>query len=317
MNAPREGPPGHGAAGRRAARNTGAAPPPPPVPLDSAQRGRGPYVWRFNLMHRWTHAFAMISFYVLILTGLPLRFACAPFAEPLIRFWGGVESAGMIHRWMAGFMVAYTVVHISYIAVRFFRSKDRKRWLWGSDTMVPHPQDAKDFVAQFKWYFGKGPKPRFGRYGYLEKMDYFGEVWGFIIIGGTGFVLWFPEFFGQWLPGWLFNVATVFHGYEAMIAAAFLFTIHFFNVHLRPDKFPLDAVMFTGRATLDYMIEEHPEMEEELRRHVQGPVSHRAVHDLPAPPPSRRLTLIGTFFGFVTWGIGLATIGMILWAVLC
>jgi hypothetical protein len=63
----------------------------------------------------------------------------------------------------------------------------------------------------------------------------------------------------------MFNVATVFHGYEAMIAAAFLFTIHFFNVHLRPDKFPLDAVMFTGRGTLDYMIEEHPGMEEELR----------------------------------------------------
>jgi hypothetical protein len=124
---------------------------------------------------------------------------------------------------------------------------------------------------QFKWYFGKGPRPRFGRYGYLEKMDYFGEVWGFIVIGGSGFMLWFPEFFGQWLPGWLFNVATVFHAYEAMIAAAFLFTIHFFNVHLRPDKFPLDAVMFTGRGTLDYMIEEHPGMEEELRESAKRP----------------------------------------------
>jgi cytochrome b subunit of formate dehydrogenase len=288
-----------------------------PIPLDSAQRGKGPYIWRFNLFHRITHAFAMISFYVLILTGLPLRFACAPFSEPLIRFWGGVERAGLIHRWMAGFMIAYTFVHIVYIAVRFFRAEDKKKWLWGSDTMVPHPQDARDFVAQFKWYFGKGPRPRFGRYGYLEKMDYFGEVWGFIVIGGTGMMLWFPEFFGRWMPGWLFNVATVFHAYEAMIAAAFLFTIHFFNVHLRPDKFPLDAVMFTGRGTLDYMIEEHPGMEEELRERAKEPISNTSIHDLPAPPPSRTLTLVGTFFGFMTWGIGLAIIGMILWAVLC
>jgi cytochrome b subunit of formate dehydrogenase len=288
-----------------------------PVPLDSAQRGRGPYIWRFNLFHRWIHAFAMMSFYVLVLTGLPLRFACAPFAEPLIRFWGGVESAGRIHRWTAGFMVAYTLIHIVYIGARFIRDNNKKRWLWGSDTMVPHPQDAKDFVQQFKWYFGKGPKPQFGRYGYLEKMDYFGEVWGFIVIGGSGFVLWFPEFFGQWLPGWAFNVATVFHGYEAMIAAAFLFTIHFFNVHLRPDKFPLDAVMFTGRATMDYMVEEHPTMADTLKETSRQPISRRAVHDLPAPAPSRRMTLIGTVFGFVTWGIGLATIGMILWAVLC
>jgi hypothetical protein len=182
---------------------------------------------------------------------------------------------------------------------------------------VPHPDDARDFIQQFKWYFGKGPKPQFGRYGYLEKMDYFGEVWGFIVIGSTGFVLWFPEFFGRWLPGWMFNVATVFHGYEAMIAAAFLFTIHFFNVHLRPDKFPLDAVMFTGRATLEYMHEEHPGMAPALAGVERQRVSERAVHDLPAPPPSHRATLFATVFGFLAWGVGLATIGMIVWAVLC
>ncbi|HUF50655.1 MAG TPA: hypothetical protein VMN60_07480 [Longimicrobiales bacterium] len=287
------------------------------VPLDSAQRGRGPFVWRFNLFHRWMHAFAMMTFYILVLTGLPLRFACAPFSAPLIRFWGGVERAGLIHRITAGFMIAYSVVHIAYVAVRFARSRDRKRWFVGYDTMVPGVQDAKDFVQQFRWYCGRGPKPRFGRYGYLEKLDYFGEVWGLIIIGGSGLLLWFPELFGRWLPGWLFNVATVFHGYEALIAAAFLFTIHFFNVHLRPDKFPLDAVMFTGRGTLDYLVDEHPAMEDELRMRAQQPVSRRAVHDLPAPPPSRRMTLVATFFGFMTWGIGLATIGMILWAVLC
>jgi cytochrome b subunit of formate dehydrogenase len=287
------------------------------VPLDAAQRGAGPFVWRFSLFHRWTHAFAMLSFYVLILTGLPLRFSCAPFSAPLMRLWGGVERAGLIHRWAAAFMVAYTVVHVLYMARRIWRATDRRKLLWGSDSMVPHPQDARDFIQQFRWYFGRGSKPEFGRYGYLEKLDYFGEVWGFVIIGGTGFILWFPEFFGAWMPGWIFNVATIFHGYEALIAAAFLFTIHFFNVHLRPDKFPLDGVMFTGRGTLEYMKEEHPAMAAELDAGAAGPESRRAVHDLRAPAPSQRLTTVGTVLGFTAWGLGLATIGMILWAVFC
>lgn len=290
---------------------------PSEIPLDSAQRGRGPYIWRFTVFHRLMHAFAIISFYVLVLTGVPLRFACAPFAEPLIRFWGGVERAGLIHRWMAAFMVAYSLVHIVWVLVKIARAENRKQWLWGSDSLLPHPQDAKDFLQQFKWFFGRGPRPQFGRYGYLEKLDYFGEIWGFIIIGGSGFMLWFPEFFSRWLPGWSFNVATVFHAYEAMIAAAFIFMIHFFNVHLRPDKFPLDAVMFTGRGTLDYMKEEHPLMSEELEEMAKQPVSTRAIPDHPAPPPSRLMTILATVFGLLAWGVGLAIVGMVIWALLC
>jgi cytochrome b subunit of formate dehydrogenase len=288
-----------------------------PVPLDSAQRGEGPFVWRFNTADRITHAFAIISFYTLILTGIPLRFACAPFSEPLMRFWGGVQRAGLIHRSAAAFMVAYTLWHIVYVALKIARSDDPKKLIWGSDSFVPHPDDARDFVQQWKYYFGKGAPPRFGRYGYLEKMDYIGEVWGFIVIGGSGFLLWFPEFFGRWMPGWMFNVATVFHGIEAMLAAAFLFTIHFFNVHLRPDKFPLDAVMFTGRATLEYMEEEHPRVVEVIEPNLTGPVSEAPVKDRVAPPPTRGQTLFAAVFGFAAWGVGLATIGMILWAVFC
>lgn len=287
------------------------------TPLDAAQRGAGPFIWRFNTFHRVTHAFAILSFYTLILTGIPLRFACAPFAAPLIRFWGGVESAGLIHRAAAAFMVTYTLVHIAYVAARIMRARNRRRYFWGSDSMVPHPQDARDFIQQWKYFFGKGPRPRFGRYGYMEKMDYIGEVWGFVVIGGSGFLLWFPEFFGRWMPGWLFNVATVFHAYEAMLAAAFLFTIHFFNVHLRPDKFPLDAVMFTGRATLDYMEEEHPEMMDQIEAHAGLPETTDPIPDHRAPPPTWGETMFAAGFGFAAWGVGLATIGMILWAAFC
>jgi cytochrome b subunit of formate dehydrogenase len=230
------------------------------LPLDTAQRGRGPFVWRFTLGHRLMHLLAMLTFYTLVLTGIPLRYSCAPFSAEFMRLWGGVERAGLIHRIAAGVMVAYSVVFGVWLVVRFFRADNKWKLLQGYDTMVPDAQDAKDFLSMWRWFFTGRNRPRFGRYGYLEKLDFFGEVWGLVIIGGSGVVLWFPELFSAWLPGWSFNVATVFHGYEALIAAGFIFVVHFFNVHLRPDKFPLDAVMFHGRATMAYMEEEHPGM---------------------------------------------------------
>lgn len=287
------------------------------VPMDSAQRGEGPFIWRFTLFHRVNHALMMLSFYTLVLTGIPLRFACAPFAEPLMRFWGGVEQAALIHRIAAVVMVAYTVGHVGWLVVKIARSDDRLAWFWGPDSMVPSLQDVQDFIKQWKWYFGKGDRPRFDRYGYLEKLDYFGEVWGFFIIAGSGIILWFPEFWGAYLPGWLFNVATVFHGYEALIAASFIFIVHFFNVHIRPDKWPLDLVMFTGRATKDYMEEEHPGLMDRIQDRLEEPVSERAVPDAPAPAPTRVQSAVASILGFLALGIGLMTLGMMLWALLC
>ena len=86
------------------------------------------------------------------------------------------------------------VIFVGYLVMKIVRAPDRKKWLWGSDSLVPHPQDGRDFVKQWKWYFtGKhADRPKFGRYGYLEKLDFFGEVWGFVIIGGSGIMLWFP-----------------------------------------------------------------------------------------------------------------------------
>ncbi len=287
-----------------------------PVPMDSAQRGDGPFVWRFLLWHRLAHALAILTFYTLVLTGLPLRYSSAPFSPALIDFFGGVERAGFIHRTAGGIMIGYTLIYIVYLVARLWKNREKRlAWLWGSDSLVPHPQDARDFIQQWKYFFGKAEPARFGRYGYLEKLDFLGEVWGFVIIGGSGVLLWFPEFFGAFLPGWWFNVATVLHGVEALLATCFIFVVHFFNVHVRPDKWPMDAVMFHGRATVQYMEEEHPEMMDQIEAVIDEPISETPIPDRRAPAPGRRASFIASAFGFLALAIGFAIIGMILWAV--
>lgn len=287
------------------------------TPMDSAQRGLGPFIWRFNWVHRILHAVVIVSFFVLVLTGLPLRFSCTPWAEPLMRFWGGVESAGLLHRIAGGVTFAYFFANLVYIAVSLVRDPDWKRHLWGPDSLVPQPRDVVDFYRQWKWFLGLGPRPRFGRYSYMEKFDYLAVFWGVAIIGGSGLLLWFPEFFARYLPGWAFNVAAVVHADEALLATAFIFTIHFFNVHLRPEKFPLDAVMFTGRATRDYMEEEHPLTVEAIERKGTGEMSRRPRLDTEAPPPGRGASLVAAVLGFLALAVGVATIGLMLWALTC
>ena len=288
-----------------------------PLPMDSAQRGSGPYVWRFNLYHRVTHALIIVSFFMLVISGLPLRFSCAPWAPVLVKLMGGVHMAGLIHRTGAIITFGYFAAHLGYLVYAFIKTREKRSMLWGPDSLVPQPRDAIDFYKQVKWFLGLGPRPQFARFSYMEKFDYLAVFWGVAMIGGSGLMLWFPTAFGRFLPGSLFNIAAVIHSDEALLATAFIFTIHFFNVHLRPEKFPLDAVMFTGRATVHYMQEEHPVVMNSVAAHLHEAPDFRQIADTPAPPPTQRQSVYAAVFGFISLAIGLALIGMTLWVAVC
>jgi DNA-binding NtrC family response regulator/cytochrome b subunit of formate dehydrogenase len=287
------------------------------TPMDSADRGKGPYVWRFKLFHRLVHGVSVVSFFALVITGLPLRFSCAVWAVDLMRLLGGTRVAGLVHRGAGAVTVLYFTAHVVYTTVLLLRSTNRRAMLWGPDSVVPQPQDFRDFVQMFKWFFGRAPYPRFGRYAYSEKFHYFGAFWGIVLLGGTGLVRWFPGVFTRILPGWAFNVAAVIHSEEAMLAAGFMFLIHFFNVHLRPDKFPLDGVMFTGRATAESLEADHPLTAETWGDLATRPVSSRAIPDAPAPPPPRWMTITAATLGLLALAVGLVIVGMIMWVQLC
>jgi cytochrome b subunit of formate dehydrogenase len=278
-----------------------------PIIKDAAERGGGPYVRRFTGFNRTLHAMVIVSFLGLVATGLPLKFAYAPWARVLMNLEGGRVAAGLIHRLCAIITFAYFFAHIGNIAYRLVASPDRKKILWGPDSMVPQWKDVQDFVGMWKWFVGLGPEPRFERYSYMEKFDYWAVFWGVAIIGTSGLFLWFPVFFARFLPGWVFNVATIIHSDEALLATAFIFTVHFFNVHLRPGKFPIDTVIFTGRATAEYMKDEHPL--EYDRAEAADALQARVV-----PPVSRVAWGWSVVLGFLALAMGIVLIALVAWS---
>ena len=117
--------------------------------------------------------------------------------------------------------------------------------------------------------------------------------------------------------GIVFNVATIIHSYQVMLLAALIVAYHFFDVHLRPAKFPLDGVMFTGRATYGYMKEEHPLVAAAIGDPALQAPSPRPVVDRVAPATPRWMGLVSVVVGLLFLVLGLLLVGLGLWDALC
>jgi cytochrome b subunit of formate dehydrogenase len=220
---------------------------------------------RFTRLQRILHVGIILSFMSLALTGLTLKFSYTHWAAVLSRFFGGFETAGYIHRTAAVVMFGLFFTHLADL----YRLKKEEYGSWralllGPSTMLPTPRDFAEFAATLKWFVGLGKRPSYGRWTYWEKFDYFAVFWGIAIIGSTGLMLWFSVFFTRFLPGWFINVATIIHSDEALLATGFIFTVHFFNTHLRPEKFPMDITIFTGRVELEELRRDKPREYEAL-----------------------------------------------------
>jgi hypothetical protein len=146
-----------------------------------------------------------------------------------------------------------------------------------------------------------------GRWTYWEKFDYFAVFWGVAVIGGTGMMLWWPTIFTRILPGWAINVATTIHSDEALLAVGFIFTVHFFNTHFRPEKFPIDTVIFTGEMPLEEFKKDRPGEYQEMAE--RGELEQNLM---PAPVPLA--AKLWRRFGFTALGIGIGIIGLIVYA---
>jgi len=275
-----------------------------------APEPKGVHFERFTRLNRLLHVMMIVSFLSLALTGMTLKFSYTGWARFLARFFGGFESAGYIHRLGAVLMIITFATHITDLVRR--KNREYGSWralLFGPDTMLFNGKDLKEFIGSLKWFLGKGPRPRYGRWTYWEKFDYFAVFWGMMVIGSTGLMLWFPELFTRIVPGWFINVATIIHSDEALLAVGFIFTVHFFNTHLRPEKFPMDLVIFTGRMPLEEFKEDKPAEYEELVK--RGELEKHLVE--PYPPIVLRAVRA---FGYTALTIGFLIVLWIIYAML-
>lgn len=266
------------------------------------------FVRRFDAVDRVMHGLLMLSFLGLAATGLPLVFSDETWARTLAGLFGSFEVAGWLHRVCAVLLIGVFAAHLGRLGRRMLRGGGRDL-LWGPNSMVPQPKDLSDLAGHLRWFVGRGPRPQFDRYTYWEKFDYWAVFWGMGIIGASGLLLWFPVFFSQYIPGWVFNVALLIHGEEALLAVGFIFTMHFFNGHLRPEKFPMDRVIFTGRVSEEDLREERPAEYERL-------IARGELAGLRTSAPEPWLLRLGTAIGTTAVTIGLLLVTLILYAVL-
>jgi len=207
---------------------------------------------RFGLFHRFCHFLIIISFFGLVLTGLPLAFRTYDWARWLYELFGGYPTAGYIHRISALLTFFAGFLHCVYLFYNI-SIKKKKGFLWGPNSLLIQPRDLFEILGDIKWFLGIGKRPKFDRWIYWEKFEYLSLMWGTIVMAVTGLILWFPVQFSKIIPVSVAkiidfpSISLIIHRYEAILAAVFIFTIHFIHTHLLPEKMPVDESIFTGR----------------------------------------------------------------------
>jgi cytochrome b subunit of formate dehydrogenase len=276
----------------------------PHIQMDELPETEGKFVKRWSPVWRTAHLLLAISVMVLVLTGTAVLYAECGWAQFIMKVLGGPTSAAILHRIAAFTFIVLFFGHLGWFSIYYVRNWRTWR-IFGPNSMVPNWQDLKDVVAMFQWFFGRRPRPVFDRWSYWEKFDYWAPFWGMAIIGISGAMMWFPEITASIFPGWIFNVATIIHGEEAFLAAVFLFSVHFSNVHFRPDKFPMDIVMFTGVMPLEEYKREHTV---EYKRLIESGELGKYIVDAPSQP----MTFWSKFLGATLILTGLTLLVLVL-----
>ncbi len=276
---------------------------------------------RFTPFERFLHLLVIFSFLLLVITGMPLKFHDTVWAHWLFEIIGGADVAAALHRFGAIVTFVYFGLHVFALGRTVWVKRGQMRdpatgrlsfrGMWripfNPDSPMPNRQDVRDFVAHQKWFFGRGPKPQFDRWTYWEKFDYLAVFWGVFMIGLSGLVMWFPVFFTGFLPGWIINVALVIHSDEALLAAGFIFTFHFFNAHFRIEKFPMDSVIFSGRISRE-------ELEHDRGRWYARLVADGKLDSLRVRDEWEQVKKLAHPIGYIAFGIGVALIILLYWA---
>jgi cytochrome b subunit of formate dehydrogenase len=215
---------------------------------------------RFSLAQRVEHWVMFVSFTLLAVTGLPQKFPDWGIADSIIRLFGGIEGTRNIHHIAAAVLALGSVYHLFIIAYKIFVL--RVRW-----TMMPKLQDMWDALGVVRFNLGMLKNhPKLPRYSFEEKAEYWAMVWGTLIMGLTGFMMWNPINTARFVPGDLIPAAKAAHGAEAILAVLAILVWHLYNVHLKT----FNKTVFTGKLDRHQMEDEHGQELEEIEQGVMA-----------------------------------------------
>jgi formate dehydrogenase gamma subunit len=215
----------------------------------AAYRSKSRTVQRMSRAQRLQHLGLLVSFILLALTGFALKYpdswlAWCLGADENIRRW--------THRIAGVVLLVLGGIHLVYIIV----TNEGRQLV---KDFFPNKKDVTDAVANAAYLLGRKPnKPKFGRFGYVEKAEYWAVVWGTIIMGVTGLMIWLKIDMTQFMPRWVVDVAITIHYYEAILACLAIIVWHFYHVMLDPDIYPMSWAWFDGKVEKHWHEDEHP-----------------------------------------------------------
>lgn len=209
------------------------------------------YFERFSIKFRLQHILLIISVIILIITGLPLKFPESKYAIFFFKITGEIGIQRILHRIGASGLIIFMTVHMFYII--FDREGRMNLFHW-----FPRPKDFIDVINNVLYFIGlREKKAKFDRFSYVEKFDYWAVYWGCMVMIGSGLLLWFQDHALMVMPKFILDMAHEAHSDEALLATLAIVIWHFYNVHLNPDKFPMNWTWWTGKISKEEMLKEH------------------------------------------------------------
>jgi len=252
---------------------------------------------RFGKLDRVFHLFLMITFLIQAATGFSRLFITTAWGKKLSSVFGGYETSRLIHHWAGVLMIAGFVVHTIYL-IKKIKWQNLGKSIFGPDSLVPNLQDARHLWQRIQWFFGIGSPPKLDRWAYWEKFDYWAVFWGLPLLAITGLMLLYPLLTSRILPGWSLNIAALLHRAEAILAAAYIFMVHFFIGHLRPSSFPMNEGIFSGNVTLEEAMEEKSAWVQRLKKEGKLELAR-------AKPPALWYRVLYFVFGYTALAFGI------------
>src|SRR3972149_7075156 len=265
---------------------------------------------RFGPLLRSQYAALFVAFFGLITSGIALKYSDQDWGRWLAEIMGGFRSASFWHHFFAVLAIATVVAHLARAIGRISRARKKCSWraiFFGPDSLIPSGRDFREFGKMVLWFIGFGRKPAFERWTYWEKLDYWAFCLAAGVIGISGLMSWYPNVFCVVLPGSALNVAKMVHSQFALYIASFLFLIHYFHAHFRPEKFPMDLSVLTGLVSEQHLRKYRP-------AYVAGLEREGKLDEMRVTAPSKKNLWLNVVGGILVFGLGLCLLAITLLA---